>query len=1376
MFSSSRTSSSSSGRPAADYQPFHSPTTDPKDPKEQENDTTMDLTHDESLDLNHHVVEEQTKPAEAKEQKPTTTVEKLSSSKAAGGDLRATTTITTTTTTTTTTETETVSTLQLWTILDQELRQGIGKGTIQCDICQCTISNPYLTPCMHSFCKHCITEWITDHGNTYCPSCNQTVSSKRSLSEHAFLQEFASTYKLLLQDFSFVPTAYDPTFTSLTQVQVNSQTIEESTTDISTLVDRTLTAKCWQQALQQDPTKAAAFAEENAQVVRSNQTALLDAVAQEEYSQMNNETTQDCLHPSLLLGRTSVSTTQLQPQSTHDSDATTFLSAASTSNVNDVSTQTLHEEYQAQACADMHDMPSPTQTQDQSDSQEQDSSSSAVKKKQASTFSPKEDAASSQSQKSVSFVHAMESQSHQVEDPFAAAESPIAPEQSTTNAFDYGPNNDDEAKPAAASSPRNTAKPNQDDSLSFSPDHDTTSPSSSWVTARKIPKHKRYGKRKSSPSLDYSLTEDEGEDDTTFLDESLPPTQPSAETLLKRAAQAAKEAEQEEAAAAAASAKEQVEKEVESDKELKQPAATATLGLAATAATSAQNETLVVAEPPQPEPAPMNTSPTQKNLPVAAAKPSSASTPLMTSAATAGMMTKPTPPTAAISNRSRPVLPASLPGTSIRFDNHHHAGPQFQTPAVQNNKNSSSPPSAVSWKSTPEVSGVTFESSLNTTDAEAAIAEAAYKAEVEAQDEKEREQEEAGVALVAEEDETCKKPAAVSFANNTLKSPEPHPSDEDEDKYVQNKEFPSDEDDDDQTDDLEEEDDDNLVMGPETQYQAFALAHLPEESSPTNSSLLAVGTIVNVQSRTWPGVNKPGGVARITATHHSENTYDVAYILGGRESKVDAVFVTKQDEFEQEESLNASRDSSTASTHTSKRQRRVRQSTLKKPNEKVEVDPSVQAELPQALLAELAAQGFDVAGLVTAAAGKKKSKSAAATAGKKKSTKKRPFSNKNNGQDTEKDDGDQKQPAAKKRKASTKQKATTKKPTKPSASASAKSSSTKRKAASTSSSSISSVASRKSTDSSKSIDQQPLPKLSKSEVLPLAQAHYEARFQAAVQQKVVTVATSNLSELDSQLLSSLSRKSTKGQVQLKVTSGFNAKTTTLLLMSMDEQDSDKSVVEPRLRTLKAMRAALAGIPIVSASSWIKACISNPDQISKVPSPSIIATSLPTRTPGIRSSVDSLPYGVAALAADLERTTSKTKKQSSLLSNVAVFLCGNFPSGKRNDIQVLVKEAGGTFLTTVDQTISKLTQPQASTKVVLLCSEESSSSGSMFSAALERHVTSTLEASPSSVLVVDPNWLFDSIACGSMLNHVHGKLFAPSHPQAKALWSKCCVAP
>ena len=68
-------------------------------------------------------------------------------------------------------------------------------------------------------------------------------------------------------------------------------------------------------------------------------------------------------------------------------------------------------------------------------------------------------------------------------------------------------------------------------------------------------------------------------------------------------------------------------------------------------------------------------------------------------------------------------------------------------------------------------------------------------------------------------------------------------------------------------------------------------------ASSSSASIITKGSIVTVESRTWPGLNKPGGVARVTHVHHdSDNkiTYDVAYVLGGKEKAVDAEYVTLQ--------------------------------------------------------------------------------------------------------------------------------------------------------------------------------------------------------------------------------------------------------------------------------------------------------------------------------------------------------------------------------------------------------------------------------------------------------------------------------------------------
>ena len=79
-----------------------------------------------------------------------------------------------------------------------------------------------------------------------------------------------------------------------------------------------------------------------------------------------------------------------------------------------------------------------------------------------------------------------------------------------------------------------------------------------------------------------------------------------------------------------------------------------------------------------------------------------------------------------------------------------------------------------------------------------------------------------------------------------------------------------------------------------------APAPLPDVSPP----LFFPGRIVSVQSRTWPGINKPGGVGRITQIYQrsqdSEVTHvDVKYhINGGREKKVDVCYVKLAPDYE----------------------------------------------------------------------------------------------------------------------------------------------------------------------------------------------------------------------------------------------------------------------------------------------------------------------------------------------------------------------------------------------------------------------------------------------------------------------------------------------
>ena len=66
---------------------------------------------------------------------------------------------------------------------------------------------------------------------------------------------------------------------------------------------------------------------------------------------------------------------------------------------------------------------------------------------------------------------------------------------------------------------------------------------------------------------------------------------------------------------------------------------------------------------------------------------------------------------------------------------------------------------------------------------------------------------------------------------------------------------------------------------------------------PVQREKIVKGSIVMVESRTWPGINKHGGVGRVTKVHSSSTSggsavqYDVSYVLGGKEKFVDESFV-----------------------------------------------------------------------------------------------------------------------------------------------------------------------------------------------------------------------------------------------------------------------------------------------------------------------------------------------------------------------------------------------------------------------------------------------------------------------------------------------------
>jgi hypothetical protein len=227
-------------------------------------------------------------------------------------------------------------------------------------------------------------------------------------------------------------------------------------------------------------------------------------------------------------------------------------------------------------------------------------------------------------------------------------------------------------------------------------------------------------------------------------------------------------------------------------------------------------------------------------------------------------------------------------------------------------------------------------------------------------------------------------------------------------------------------------------------------------------------------------------------------------------------------------------------------------------------------------------------------------------------------------------------------------------------------------------------------------------------------------------------------------------------VKLKLSDSFGKKTTLCIVPMDDDNKKADGNLTPRVRTLKAMRSALAGIPIVSPE-WIQAC--GEQNAAVVPT---CARSLPTKTEAIHKSGDA-HYGVAKLAALLGHAP---KPQEALpLHNMCVYLCGNFPQNKRTDIQRLSKEAGAKVLTCPSAVVAKLTKKPSHHPVVLVCHD--SSTGTVIPSALEKEI----KGDPSSmVMVVNPNWVFDSVTCARAMP---ADAFEPANPKAKELWRLLC---
>lgn len=75
-----------------------------------------------------------------------------------------------------------------------------------------------------------------------------------------------------------------------------------------------------------------------------------------------------------------------------------------------------------------------------------------------------------------------------------------------------------------------------------------------------------------------------------------------------------------------------------------------------------------------------------------------------------------------------------------------------------------------------------------------------------------------------------------------------------------------------------------------------------------------VGDMVVIQSRTWPGINKPGGVAKVIKVNVYNNTIDVKYTLGGSEKNIEFIYAKLWDIYLTSSAAAARRTATTSSS------------------------------------------------------------------------------------------------------------------------------------------------------------------------------------------------------------------------------------------------------------------------------------------------------------------------------------------------------------------------------------------------------------------------------------------------------------------------------
>lgn len=220
------------------------------------------------------------------------------------------------------------------------------------------------------------------------------------------------------------------------------------------------------------------------------------------------------------------------------------------------------------------------------------------------------------------------------------------------------------------------------------------------------------------------------------------------------------------------------------------------------------------------------------------------------------------------------------------------------------------------------------------------------------------------------------------------------------------------------------------------------------------------------------------------------------------------------------------------------------------------------------------------------------------------------------------------------------------------------------------------------------------------------------------------------------------------------------------------KSSEPVDVESKSRTLKVMRSALAGIPILTPE-WMEACLKEGNLVA--PSGTMcIRTLHRKKASATRVDDNDSPtekFGVAKFAAAFHKTLSSSNH---LLSGVSVMLCGSSSgSGTVKDLKVLLQQAGASIISSVSMASRHLTDMSKDEsdpgRLVFLCDDSATNKTCGVSDALVKQVKKLVEdptTEDEAVMCVHFSWLFDSISCATPLK---AAAFEPAAPRSKALW-------